>query len=226
MRKTTIDRLRAPESGARLDLRIFEAEGDDVVEGCLIDADDQQWFRIENGVADLLPSSLRRHDRHRAFADRHGLEIGNAICVEASAPHKHQLEFFGRYHQEYERDVVESPFYRVLDGVTLGRWISRSLAPGCVVAELGAGSGRQTLPLLKHGVEVIGLDLSEEMLVLARQKALDAKNRGRADFVVASAEQLPLAEESVDAALIYGSLHHFADPEASLREASKVMREG
>jgi SAM-dependent methyltransferase len=41
------------------------------------------------------------------------------------------------------------------------------------VLELGCGTGRCTIPLAKHGIEVIGLDVLPGMLALAKRKAGD-----------------------------------------------------
>ena len=50
-------------------------------------------------------------------------------------------------------------------------------ARGGPVLELGCGTGRVTLPLARLGVEVVGLELSSEMLSFAVQKA-GAENVG------------------------------------------------
>jgi SAM-dependent methyltransferase len=95
-----------------------------------------------------------------------------------------------------------------------------------LVAEIGCGSGRQTLPLLQAGAEVIAVDLSEDMLRVARRKALGDGRIGQVDFVVASAENLPLADGTFDAAVIFGSLHHFSQPPTALLEVGRIMRPG
>jgi len=47
---------------------------------------------------------------------------------------------------------------------------------------------------------------------------------GHVDFVVASAENLPLADNAFDAAVIFGSLHHFSDPSAALLKVGRIMK--
>ena len=39
------------------------------------------------------------------------------------------------------------------------------------VLELACGSGRLTIPLAKEGVNITGVDISEDMLALAKSKA-------------------------------------------------------
>jgi SAM-dependent methyltransferase/uncharacterized protein YbaR (Trm112 family) len=219
--------LRAPESGNDLRLEVLDEKDGEVLEGRLFDDRSGEWFRIEGGIADLSPLKLRRADRHEAFCKRHGLDVGPATQAQPVSPvYSEQIRFFKDYHEQYEVDVVESPFYRVLDRVTLGAWMQRALRPGARVADIGCGSGRQAVPLVGRGCDVIGLDLSEEMLRLARGKLATVHGLGSADFVVASAEALPLRSAAVDASVIYGSLHHFADAEAAVREAARVIEPG
>ncbi len=42
-----------------------------------------------------------------------------------------------------------------------------------LIADLACGTGNVTVPLAKRGYEMIGVDLSEEMLLVAREKAVD-----------------------------------------------------
>jgi len=175
----------------------------------------------------LEPLSLRRPARYDAFAAKHRLDpAGAASPDQADANALAQIAFFAHGRDDYERNVVESPFYRVLDEVTLGRWIDHTLHSGERVLEVGCGSGRQTLMLLERGLDVVGVDLSEEMVRAASAKVAAHGLGERCDFIVAAAERLPLAGVNFDAAIIYGSLHHFSDPAAALSEAGAKVRPG
>ncbi|MCX6018243.1 MAG: class I SAM-dependent methyltransferase [Chloroflexi bacterium] len=55
------------------------------------------------------------------------------------------------------------------DDLPLYLQLARELAPGQAVLELGAGSGRVMLPLLRAGRRVVGVDESPEMLDIARE---------------------------------------------------------
>jgi len=226
MRRQTIPILRSPVTGNELDVEEYVVEGDDIIEGRLIDRSSPMWFRVEDGIADLAPPHLRREERHRAFCERRGLDIGGPGTAEKPMDkgYADQIRFFKDYSDKYEEEVVRSPFYLLLDDVTLGEWMRKTLRPGQRVVEIACGSGRQTVPLTGHGCDVLGLDLSEEMLILARRKVL--ASGGAVDFVVGSADALPLASEAFDSAVIYGSLHHFPDAPKACSEAGRVMRKG
>ena len=228
MRIKTVERLRAPVSGVGLALDPIEVSGDEVISGRLVEPATGTWYRIEDGIPDLVPHAFRNTERYAAFCRRHGLEHGPVPSGTATpdANAAAQMKFFSEHRDAYETEVVASPFYEVFDRVTIGRWIGRTLSKDMLVAEIGCGSGRQTLPLLRAGANVIAVDLSEDMLRVARLKALGDGRIGQVDFVVARAENLPLADSTFDAAVIFGSLHHFSQPPTALREVGRIMRPG
>lgn len=53
---------------------------------------------------------------------------------------------------------------------------------GGPVLEIGAGTGRIAIPTASAGIEVMGIDLSPEMLGVARQRAIAAKPKGKIEF--------------------------------------------
>ena len=226
MRIETAKLLRAPDSRSALELESFETAGDDVIAGRLIEKDTGMWFRIENGIADLVPLEYRNAARYESFCRTHRLE-------HSPAPHgrgqkdsntEKQISFFAEYGEGYEADVVESPFYKAFDQVTIGRWIDRNITGGLRIVEVGCGTGRQTVPLLKAGAHVVGVDLSEELLRAARRKILSGGYPRKADFVAGIGEKLPLCDAAFDAGVIFGSLHHFSDPPAALLGIARAVK--
>ncbi|XP_073502748.1 uncharacterized protein [Phyllobates terribilis] len=63
-----------------------------------------------------------------------------------------------------------------------------------MAVDVGCGTGRYTLPLAAHFKKVLGLDISESQINVAKQMTL-AKN---VSYMVAPAEKLPLKDASVD----------------------------
>ncbi len=78
--------------------------------------------------------------------------------------------------------------------------------------------------MLRAGANVVAVDLSEDLLKLARRKVIAESLPGRADFVAGTAENLPLCERTFDAGLIFGSLHHFSDPAAGLLAIARIIK--
>lgn len=86
--------------------------------------------------------------------------------------------------------------------------------------DLGCGAGHTGGSLAVRGCTVTGVDLDEGMLAAAR-RTYPAVHFVRAD---ASATGLPAA--SFDLACARHTLHHHEDPDATLREARRLLRPG
>jgi len=97
----------------------------------------------------------------------------------------------------------------------------------CVVADVAAGTAGVSLQIAdRTHARVIGLDLTEDML---RQGARNVESAGagqRVSLVNARAEQLPLADASVDALTFTYLLRYVGDPQATLTELARVVRPG
>jgi ubiquinone/menaquinone biosynthesis C-methylase UbiE len=92
------------------------------------------------------------------------------------------------------------------------------------VLEIGVGSGRN-LPLYREGVsEVIGIDPSERLLDMARERAAGAAvpvslRRG-------SATAIELGDANVDTVVMTWTLCSIPDPLAALEEMRRVLKPG
>jgi SAM-dependent methyltransferase len=92
------------------------------------------------------------------------------------------------------------------------------------VADIGCGAGTQALMWATEGHRVIGVDISAPLVELARQRA--AEMRVPADFRVGSANSLPIADRSVDVALVSELLEHLTAWEGCVDEAVRILRPG
>ncbi|XP_068101481.1 putative methyltransferase DDB_G0268948 isoform X2 [Hyperolius riggenbachi] len=90
--------------------------------------------------------------------------------------------------------------------------------PLSLAVDVGCGTGKSTLPLAPHFKSVLGIDFSDSQINMARQ-CNAAEN---VSYTVASAEQMPLEDESVDL-VNAGFAVHFFDQDKFLSEAVRVM---
>jgi ArsR family transcriptional regulator len=97
------------------------------------------------------------------------------------------------------------------------------LDPDAVVADLGCGAGHFTARLAPHVGRVVGVDGSTEMLAAARARTAGSPN---VELHVGDLEQLPIADASVDAALLSLALHYVADPARVIAESQRILRPG
>ena len=102
-----------------------------------------------------------------------------------------------------------------------------SLAHGERLLDVGCGLGEAALGLaqdLGEGGEVVGVDVSERMLRVARSNAAAARCRVR--FTVGDAYSLDEPDDSFDAARSERTLQWLADPAAAVAEMVRVVRPG
>jgi len=97
------------------------------------------------------------------------------------------------------------------------------LRPEMVVADVGAGTGFITEGIAPLVRRVYALAASASMLDQARQK-LDSKKN--VVFKEADGLNLPLPDDCLDAVFANMYLHHCPDPQAAIREMTRVLRPG
>jgi ubiquinone/menaquinone biosynthesis C-methylase UbiE len=97
--------------------------------------------------------------------------------------------------------------------------------PQARVLDVGCGSGWATRLLSEYAINghVTGIDISDEMIGVARESSKAFPN---ADFEVASAEQLPFADNEFTHAFSMESLYYYANIPLALEEIHRVLRPG
>jgi len=228
MRKSSLSLMICPNCGNEaLELKDYNSVNEDIIEGCLVCTSCEIWYRIENGIADFLPLSLRRIDLDKKFADRHKLNLKVPEQKLGISKEKiSQINFFKSNFRNYEKNVTNSSYYKTLDSVVFADWIKTNLKAGDIVLDAGCGTARQSILLAQHKVNVIGLDICEEMLLLAKEKANRLGLDGLIDFFVADVTNPPFKNNSFHACILYGILHHLSDKQGAINEVSKKLIPG
>jgi len=96
--------------------------------------------------------------------------------------------------------------------------------PGGLVLDLGGGAGWVSELLARFGYRTVTLDLATALLRIGQQRFAQAQLRFRP--VAGDMTRLPLANGSVDAAIIIDALHHVPDVTAVFREVFRVLAPG
>lgn len=127
----------------------------------------------------------------------------------------------------YDFNKIASNYDRLNHIMTLGMdrlWRRRSvkrLISGFIhkpkVLDIACGTGDMMVELTTQGCDVIGVDLSEEMLAIAAQKC-------KAPTMIADAEQLPFPDASFDAVTCAFGIRNFVHLEKGLSEMSRVLK--
>jgi ubiquinone/menaquinone biosynthesis C-methylase UbiE len=98
--------------------------------------------------------------------------------------------------------------------------------PNATVLDLGCGAGLDSLLAARRvgpAGQVIGIDFSEAMLQRARQAAVEV-GINNVEFRQADAENLDLADASIDVALVNGIFNLNPTRDQIFRELARVMR--
>ncbi len=102
------------------------------------------------------------------------------------------------------------------------------LQPGQTVLDLGSGGGIDVLLSARRvapGGKAIGLDMTDEMLELARRNAAEA-GVTNVEFVKGEMEAMPLPDETIDVIISNCVVNLSPDKDAVLRESFRVLRPG
>lgn len=99
------------------------------------------------------------------------------------------------------------------------------------ILEIGGGTGRWTIPLLKKGHEVTSTEISQNSFKVLKEKVKKLKIKNKPALVLSNFEE-PIFEKRFDVACCFGVIHHF-DPKkrekiieniiAALKDEGKIL---
>ncbi len=186
-------------------------------------------------MAELTDTELREHVRTRytdaalRMADRDatagcgcGCESTEGGCCDAGP-----AVFGGDLYAD--ADVSGAPDAAV--SASLGCGVPTAvadLAPGETVLDLGSGAGADVLISAQRvgpSGRAYGLDMTDEMLALARANAA-AAGADNVEFLKGYIEEIPLPDDSVDVVISNCVINLAADKQQVLREVARVLRPG
>ena len=95
------------------------------------------------------------------------------------------------------------------------------------ILDVACGTGDFSMEALKHGVQrVIGVDISENMLNVAREKMQARGLSDRLEFVNGDCEHLPFKNDEFDAVTVAFGVRNFEHLEKGLAEMFRVVKPG
>ncbi|MGA3219333.1 MAG: arsenite methyltransferase [Acidimicrobiales bacterium] len=165
--------------------------------------------------------------RYAEAATRFAARSPGSCCAPAGPTDQDDSSTFGA--GLYADEAAEVP--RAAVEASLGCGVPTAVAdlhPGEVVLDLGSGAGADVLIAARRvspGGRAIGLDMTTEMLELARNNATEA-GVANVEFIEGYLEDIPLPGASVDVVLSNCVINLAADKHVVLREAARVLRPG
>jgi ubiquinone/menaquinone biosynthesis C-methylase UbiE len=157
-------------------------------------------YPVDDGIPVLLPPQLEEFKMHEA-------EFHTNDANEYVERHLKFSYRVSRYHEDYLTCF-------------------RDYQKGAVVLEVSGGGGLEACRLKDMGLTVIESDIAVGMVKRARKRAADEGQDTHSVFVVCDAEMLPCQDQSLDAILIVGALHHLPFPERFFAAAKRALKPG
>ena len=95
---------------------------------------------------------------------------------------------------------------------------------GSALLDAGCGTGNFSLKLAEKGVKVTGIDISEEMMSIARVKT--EKAGFDVEYKFGNLYELPFEDESFDAVFSMAAFEFIKEPQKAFDELMRVTRKG
>jgi SAM-dependent methyltransferase len=130
----------------------------------------------------------------------------------AQAHHVSEYDAIARLYDPWSTGVVED----------ISFYVDEALSAGGTVVELGVGTGRIAIPTAMAGVDVIGVDASEGMLAVCRQRADEAGVGALLDLRLGDLRRPPVDERVPLVTCPFRAFLHLASDEERLEALGAV----
>jgi ubiquinone/menaquinone biosynthesis C-methylase UbiE/uncharacterized protein YbaR (Trm112 family) len=244
VRVEVLSRLRCPACRSRrLASREFLREGDELLEGVVWCEDCRSWFPVEDGFLDFLTGPLAYAEERSLFWKRRAADltalalshspadgVKSESAAGAAAQAVQQQKHFDWYASNKEQrysDYEATPFWRAADRIAFEPWkaeLRERTRPDQWLLDVGCAQGRSTFHMMDLDLNVVGFDVSRECVREAARRYRERHYKARASFIAADGSAFPLLDATVDYVLVYGVLHHLADPGGTCREIGRVLK--
>jgi len=188
-------------------------------------------------MAEISKTEIREHVRERYAAAATAIDAGGpARCcgpgdagTSCCAPDVGTTDAAGN--EVFGAELYDAAEAESVTSASLGCGVPTAVADlrdGDIVLDLGSGAGGDVLlsaSRVAPSGRAIGLDMTDEMLELARRHAADA-GVDNVEFVKGYLEELPLADASIDVIISNCVINLSGDKPRVLREAARVLRPG
>jgi len=121
---------------------------------------------------------------------------------------------FGKVGSLYDKSRVTYP-QQLIDDII----IYSKIKPNATILDVGCGSGQATLPFAERGYNTVGLDISKELLTIAKEKCSPFK---KAKFKLSSFENAKFNKNSFDL-ITSGLAWHWVKPEGRYQKAHNIL---
>ncbi|WP_395671622.1 ArsR/SmtB family transcription factor [Phenylobacterium sp.] len=178
------------------------------------------FYRLTNGgqEAELVSETLARLDPADPVLARDAERLTAVRAERADAA----AEYFARNAARW--DEIRSLY---VSDAAVEAAILEAAGPGPYrrLVDLGSGTGRMLTLLGPQADHALGLDLSQQMLNIARNHVAEA-GLDRCELRHGDIFGTRLPAEAADLVVVHQVLHYLADPAAAVKEAARIVEAG
>jgi len=128
---------------------------------------------------------------------------------------------FTRLYDRYPNRIFAKWFKRIANDI-------RDRPVSGTILDVGTGPGRLPIEIAKQvaDVEIVGIDISEDMVKIAKRNAEEEGLAERVRFRVGSAYDTGFADCSIDLVVSTGMIHHLKEPVDAFNEFCRILKRG
>lgn len=130
------------------------------------------------------------------------------------------LKYYTRISEVYDKIRFNTKKAKIISFLQI-EWFIKNLGKRSICLEIGCGTGRITRYLIKNSNFLVATDVSNEMIKINKQKAIDSVN-----YIVCDASYLPFRENIFDGVIAARVFWHLPDYVRALRESFRVVKKG
>jgi 2-polyprenyl-3-methyl-5-hydroxy-6-metoxy-1,4-benzoquinol methylase len=125
-----------------------------------------------------------------------------------------------RYHRHLRHNVV-------MHAANIEAFLDH-VQPGMTALELGCGSGWLSLAMAQRGAHVIGMDISDKALQIAREyyASIQAEVGGSVSYQTTDLNALELPPDHYDVIAVKGTLHHLVNLSHVVEQMHRTLKPG
>ena len=177
---------------------------------------------------------LALDDRSDQYTDRKGfIDVAKLIATFSFEEHVRRADNYFKGITDPWEFLLRKPFHEPGDSrASLAGFAAvlemTRIRRGHRVVDFGCGAGWLSMALALMRCTAIGLDVSEQVLAIARAAVAEHPALSQSDisFQTIGEKTIGLADESVDRIVCFDSFHHVSNQAAYLREFHRILKPG
>ncbi len=191
------------------------------------------WYPIEGELLELTVGDLVYKEDRQKFHSRFSKEFdkyeipNKSETDQGNSPDQlkqrdHYDDFANNEKLSYD-DFENLPFWKASDKIVMSSWSKQDITSDKWVLDVGCGNGRSSVRFFDSDMNLLGLDVSKNMLRKAIKRVRDTPFHKTRTFIVADANGIPVIDSSFDYAVTSGVLSNLPDVSQTCAHINRTL---